>query len=124
MNHQSMNSDTLILGIPGYDYADLYKPEKLSELSGEFENSVKTHDSILHAEFSNYRNCQGEGMSAVQISELIVNMAPLVGTFIAKLFNIDESRIKQINRIQHEFDHVFVYRNEIVSKLMSVPFKR
>ncbi|NOR70097.1 MAG: pyridine nucleotide-disulfide oxidoreductase [Methylomarinum sp.] len=112
-----MNSDTLILGIPGYDYADLYKPEKLSELSGEFENSVKTHDSILHAEFIKYRNCQGEGMSAVQISELIVNMAPLVGSFIAKLFNIDESRIKQINRIQHEFDHVFVYRNEIVSKL-------
>ncbi|WP_428354854.1 FAD-dependent oxidoreductase [Methyloprofundus sp.] len=56
-------------------------------------------------------------MSAMHISELLVRMAPLVGAFIAKLFNNDDSRIQQINRVQHEFDHVFVYRNEIVSKL-------
>ncbi|NOR79783.1 MAG: pyridine nucleotide-disulfide oxidoreductase, partial [Methyloprofundus sp.] len=79
--------------------------------------SVKAQDSALYTEFTEYRSCQGEGMSAVQQSELLVRMAPILGAFIAKLFNIDDSRIKQINRIQHEFDHVFVYRNEIVSKL-------
>ena len=117
MNYQAELSKPLILGISGYQYADLHKPEKLSELLKDFEYSVKTGDSVLYTEFMEYRSSQGEGMSAVQVSELLVRMAPLVGSFIARLFNIDKSRIKQINRIQHEFDHVFVYRNEIVSKL-------
>ena len=117
MNHQAENSNPLILGIAGYSYADLHKPEKLAELLTEFEHSVKTHDLALYTEFIGYRNSQGKGMGAVQVSELLVKMAPLVGSFIARLFNVDDSRIKQINRIQHEFDHVFVYRNEIVSKL-------
>ena len=117
MNHQSKSYDSLILGIPGYDYADLHKPEKLAELLSEFEHIVKMNDAALYIEYSEYRQCQGEGMSAVQISELLVRMAPLAGSFVARLFNIDGSRIKQIDRIQHEFDHVFVYRNEIVGKL-------
>ena len=114
MNHKA---ESLILGVSGYDYADLHKPEKLSELFQAFEHSVKIHDSALHSDFTEYRSCQGEGMSPVQQSDLLVKMAPLVGSFIAKLFNVDETRIKQIDRIQHEFDHVFVYRNEIISKL-------
>lgn len=114
MNHKA---ESLILGISRYDYADLHKPEKLSELFQVFEHSVKIEDSVLHTEFTEYRRCQGEGMSAVHISDLLVRMAPLLGSFIAKLFNINETRIKQIDRIQHEFDHVFVYRHEIISKL-------
>ncbi|OQK15765.1 pyridine nucleotide-disulfide oxidoreductase [Methyloprofundus sedimenti] len=117
MNNQAESFKPLILGISGYHYADLHKPEKLSELLKEFEHSLKTVDSVLYTEFINYRNSQGKDMSAVQISELLIRMAPLVGSFIAKLFNIEKSRIKQINRIQHEFDHIFVYRNEIISKL-------
>ncbi|MCF6250100.1 MAG: pyridine nucleotide-disulfide oxidoreductase [Methylococcaceae bacterium] len=117
MNHRAEKPDALKLGISGYVYADLHKPEKLSELLKEFEHSVKIHDSALFTDFSKYQSCQGKAMSAVDISDLLVRMAPLVGSFIAKLFNINESRIKQIDRIQHEFDHVFVYRKEIVSKL-------
>ena len=117
MIHQIENSEPLILGNPGYVYADLHKPEKLSKLLGEFEQTVQIHDSVLYQQFIEYRNCQGKTMSAIQISELLVRMAPLLGSFIAKLFSIDKNRIQQIARIQHEFDHVFVYRNEIVSKL-------
>ena len=118
MNDQLKNSNSLILGMPGFDYADLHKPEKLNELLGVFEQSVKTHDAALHSEFTDYRDCQGEGMSPVQISELLVKMAPFVGTFVGKLFNVGDDRIQQIDRIQHEIDHVFVYRNEIVNKLI------
>ncbi|NOQ15453.1 MAG: pyridine nucleotide-disulfide oxidoreductase, partial [Methyloprofundus sp.] len=117
MNHQDNSSNSLVLGIAGYDYADLHKTEKLAELCKEFEHSVQIHNSALHTEFIEYQSSQGTGMGAVQISTLLVKMAPLLGAFIAKLFNIDVSRIQQINRIQHEFDHVFVYRNAIVSKL-------
>lgn len=117
MKYQPESPDLMIPGISGYSYADLHQPEKLSELIKDFDHSVKIHDPALYTEFDNYRSSQGDGMSPVQISDLLVRMAPLAGSFIAKLFNIDSSRIKQIDRIQHEFDHVFVYRNEIVGKL-------
>jgi hypothetical protein len=77
MNHKA---ESLILGISRYDYADLHKPEKLSELFKVFEHSVKIEDSVLHTEFTEYRRCQGEGMSAVHISDLLVRMAPLLGS--------------------------------------------
>ncbi len=118
MAQQSYSSNPLILGIPGYDYSDLHKPEQLARLHKEFENSVETHDSALQAEYAQYQACQGEGMSAVQISEILVKIAPFVGTFVAKLFNIDQSRLEQMDRIQHEIDHVFVYRKELISKLV------
>jgi NAD(P)H-flavin reductase/NADPH-dependent glutamate synthase beta subunit-like oxidoreductase len=117
MNHESESSNSLKLGIPGYNHADLYKPEKLRALTNEFDDFVTEQDAALALKFSEYRHCMGEGMSAIQISELIINMAALVAAFVAKLFNIDESRLNQMNAIQQEFDHVFIYRNEIVSKL-------
>lgn len=98
MNHQDESSSTLIPGIAGYNYADLHKPEKLAELYTEFEHTVKNQDAALYTEFTKYRNCQGDGISAVQQSELLVKMAPLLGAFIAKLFNVGDSRIQQINR--------------------------
>lgn len=118
MDYQSKSTHSLILGITGYNYADLHRPEKLSTLLNEFDQSVKSHDLQLYNDFSEYRDCQGKGMSATQISKLLVKMAPMVGTFVATLFNVGDARIQQVERIQHEIDHVFVYRKEIISKLV------
>ncbi len=117
MHVQTENSDVLVLGIPGYEYADLHQPEKLAELHREFSDYVGQYDPQLLTEYREYKSSQGEGMTAEQISDLLVRIAPLLGTFVAKLFNIEDERIEQVDRIQHEFDHVFVYRNEIVAKL-------
>lgn len=117
MSPLGSNPDSLVLGIPGYDYFDLYKPEKLAALSRDFEQSVKTHNPALYLEFSQYKSNQGQGMSAAEISGLLIKIAPLISTFVAKLFNVDVSRRKQIKQIQHQIDHVFVYRKEIISQL-------
>ncbi|MCQ8129526.1 pyridine nucleotide-disulfide oxidoreductase [Methylomonas rivi] len=109
----------LTLGIPGFEYQDLYDAKRLADLLEVFDQSVQQHDADLFAEISAYRACAGEGMKPEDISELLVRMAPLVGTFVARLFNVSDVREQQIGTIRGEFDAVFVYRTEIVGKLAS-----
>jgi NADPH-dependent glutamate synthase beta subunit-like oxidoreductase/NAD(P)H-flavin reductase len=112
----------LVLGIPGFEYADLYDPARLSELLKVFDLSVQGHDPGLFSELTAYRNCRGEGMAPEHISDLLVKTAPLVGAFVARLFNVGDNRDRQVNFIRGEFDSIFVYRTEIVGKL-SARFK-
>lgn len=107
----------LSLGIPGFEYKDLYDTKRLADLLTVFDQSVQQHDPALFEEIVTYRNCGGDGMKPEEISELLVKMAPLVGTFIARLFNISDVREQQIGEIRGEFDSVFVYRTEIVGNL-------
>ena len=109
----------LTLGIPGFAYADLYEPTRLADLLSVFDQTVEKHDPDLFAELSAYRACQGEGMAPEQISELLVRTAPLVGKFVAQLFNVSDVRQQQIEKIRGEFNSIFVYRTEIVGKLAS-----
>ncbi|AMK76191.1 MULTISPECIES: pyridine nucleotide-disulfide oxidoreductase [Methylomonas] len=107
----------LTLGIPGFAYKDLYDAKRLADLLAVFDQSVQQHDAALFAEISAYRACGGEGMKPEEVSELLVKMAPLVGTFVAKLFNVEDVRDQQIGKIRSEFDSVFVYRTQIVGNL-------
>ncbi|WAR43401.1 pyridine nucleotide-disulfide oxidoreductase [Methylomonas rapida] len=107
----------LTLGIPGFEYKDLYDAKRLNDLMTVFDQSVEQHDPELFNEIVAYRACAGEGMKPEEISELLVKMAPLVGTFVARLFNVVDVRDKQIEHIRGEFDSVFTYRSEIIGNL-------
>ena len=107
----------LKLGISGFRYADLYDPKRLKDLLAVFEQDVNEQDPALFAEFESYRASQGQGMKPEAISDLLVRMAPYVGAFVARLFDVSAERERQIAAIRAEFDSVFIYRNEIVGKL-------
>ena len=111
------SKQSLNLGMPGFAYADLYDPQRLTDLLGVFDQSVQQHDAALFAEILAYRTSNGADMTPEQVSELLVKMAPLVGAFVAQLFQISDVRDQQIGNIRGEFDSVFLYRNEIVGKL-------
>jgi len=113
---------TLTLGIPGFNYPDLYDSARLQDLLDVFDASVERHDAQLHTEFQSYRQHQGEGLSPEQISDLLVRMGPFVGQFVAKLFNVSEQHQAQAIAIKDEIDTIFTYKNEIVEKL-GVTFK-
>ncbi len=108
---------SLALGVPGFSYADLYDPRKLAELLDVFDSSARAADAELFAEFEAYRACQGEGLTPEQISALLVKMAPLVGGFLAQLFDVGSERSRQMQAAQAEFDGVFRFRSEVVGKL-------
>ena len=112
-----MEQHNLTLGIPGFNYSDLYDSARLKDLLDVFDASVERHDSELHSEFKVYRQNQGEGLSPEAISDLLVRMGPYVGQFVAKIFNVSEQHQAQSAKIKDEVDTIFTYKNEVVDKL-------
>ena len=116
MNKQAIVNNTLTLGIPNFSYADLYDPIKLKELLAVFDETVKQDDAALFSRYLDYRNTQGNNISPEEISQILVEMGPHLGHFVAKLFGIEQDRSTQKQSIQDEFDAVFTFRSEIVEK--------
>ncbi|MDI1229611.1 MAG: pyridine nucleotide-disulfide oxidoreductase [Methylobacter sp.] len=112
-----MEQNNLTLGIPGFNYPDLYDSARLKELLEVFDASVERHDSQLHNEFKAYRQNQGIDLSPETVSDLLVRMGPYVGQFVAKIFNVSEQHQAQSATIKDEIDSIFTYKNEIVDKL-------
>jgi NADPH-dependent glutamate synthase beta subunit-like oxidoreductase/NAD(P)H-flavin reductase len=107
-------STRVLLGLPGFEYADLYDPARLKDLLAVFDELVTKEDPELAAAFENYRSTQGAGMAAPEISELLVRMAPHVGRFVARLFDAENTRHLQARAIQDQVETVFTYRNQVV----------
>jgi len=112
-----MEQNNFALGIPGFNYPDLYDSARLKDLMDEFDASVLKHDAELHQQFAAYRQNQGEGMAPEAISDLLVRMGPFVGQFVAVLFNVSEHHHEQSRKIKDEIDTIFAYKNEVVAKL-------
>ncbi|MGH8551481.1 MAG: FAD-dependent oxidoreductase [Methylococcales bacterium] len=108
---------SLALGISGFQFTDLFQPERLTLLSDRFDSFVNERDPDLYEAFEAYRKSLGEGMAPRDISELLVRMAPCVGEFLALLFDVTADRAKQIASVKNELDTVLEFRNEIVMKV-------
>ncbi len=117
-----MEHNTLKLGIAGFTYSDLYNSARLKDLLEVFDASVKHHDHELFSQYLAYRQSQGEGLGAEEVSDLLVRMGPYLGKFVATLFNVTEQHQEQAAKIKNEIDTIFTYKNEVVEKL-SLAFK-
>ncbi|PPC90793.1 MAG: hypothetical protein CTY34_06340, partial [Methylobacter sp.] len=108
-----MTHSKLTLGLPGFEYPDLYNANRLNALLAAFDDSVKLQQPELFAEFQRYRQSQGQGFTPEQNSELLVRMAPFLGRFIAKLFNVTAEHDRQRQRIETEMSTVFEFKNSV-----------
>lgn len=84
------NPDELVLGEPGFAYADLFDPLRLAELTDRFFKYFETEDSDAFARFSAYRACRGAGMGPEAISEALLAGAPHLSRFVARLFGVEK----------------------------------
>jgi NADPH-dependent glutamate synthase beta subunit-like oxidoreductase/NAD(P)H-flavin reductase len=109
-------SARVLLGVPGFEYADLYDPARLEGLLGAFDAFVRKEDAELAGAFESYRSTEGADMAAPAISELLVRMAPYVGRFIARLFDVEDVRQKQARDTQDQVETIFTFRNEVVRR--------
>jgi NAD(P)H-flavin reductase/NADPH-dependent glutamate synthase beta subunit-like oxidoreductase len=112
-----MEQHNLALGISGFTYSDLYDSKRLEDLLEVFDASVQKHDADLFGRFAEYRKNQGEGLAPEALSDLLVEMGPYVGQFVATLFNVTEQHQAQASKIKDEFATIFTYKNEVVAKL-------
>ncbi len=83
---------TLDLGIPGFEWSDLFLAERLKELHDLFFADLGRAAPTLVARFEAYRSSHGKGMTPEAISDVLVDVAPHVGAFVARLFGVEDER--------------------------------
>ena len=84
-----MDKQAISFGIEGFTYPDLYDPLRLEALTEYFFKEVEDADPALGRQYADYR--QKNNLSSVDESNLIVKLAPHLGRFIARLFQIEHS---------------------------------
>jgi len=110
----------LTLGIPGFDYADLYDPARLSDLLDEFDRFLTARDEALATRYLAWRDAEAAGggsLSVEQASDLMTQTAPHVGAFLARLFGVEAERAARAEAITAQFEHLFECKARIVAKL-------
>ncbi|HAZ42105.1 MAG TPA: hypothetical protein DCY52_07525, partial [Methylococcaceae bacterium] len=97
-------NETLTIKLPGFSYIDLYDPIRLAELTTVFEQELQKHCASLYQRYVAYRNGNGEDMKPEEVSELLVELAPVLGDFVARLFGVESERAAQTQRIRFDFE--------------------
>src|SRR4029453_17722974 len=103
------------LGVPGYTFADLRDPERLSSLYERFCEEVEAADPVFWREWDAYRRDPDAPRPPLALSNLLVAMAPHVSRFVKRLFDVDApaSAIAQATRDQ---DDLFRFKVDFVRR--------
>lgn len=98
----------------GFTFASLHEFESLQRLDQLFLARLKTHDAALHGQLLAYRG-GNHGLSALQVSELLLACGPRLEAFVIELFGIEQAaRRTHDATVAHapvlEFKKLFVQR--------------
>ena len=108
-------SSAMPLGIDGFVYADLHDPARLRALYDTFCERVAAQDAALWAEWDAYRTAPDAPRSPIELSDLIVRMAPHVSRFVTRLFQVDHAAEK-IEEETRELEALFRFKIDFVRK--------
>ena len=98
------------LGIEGFTYGDLYRPGRLRALAEAFYAEVRREDTALHARLAEYVAARGENLKGTRAeSELLIEAAPHLSRFVARLFRIEQERERLAESIRAQ-DPVFQFK--------------
>ena len=114
MSHPAKPS-TLTLGVPGFTYADLYRPERLRDLHEVFLREVGGADPDLLRRWDEYRADPGAPRPAPDVSLLYVRMAPYLSGFLARLFGIVDE-VRGLAAATAEQDVLFRFKADFVRR--------
>jgi NADPH-dependent glutamate synthase beta subunit-like oxidoreductase/NAD(P)H-flavin reductase len=78
----------LTLGLKGLAYADLFTTDGLTRLDAEFLKRLQGRDAARHAQLLALR--AGQHDTAVETSELLLAVAPLIDELVGELFGISK----------------------------------
>ena len=111
-------SEHLSLHLPQFTYSDLCLPHKLAELTDVFYSAVRAQNPALFERFDAYRQVKGAGFDVTESSAILVEMAPYLDAFVAKMFGVEaEMKSKKIfaerERILFKFRKEFFNRKAL-----------
>jgi NADPH-dependent glutamate synthase beta subunit-like oxidoreductase/NAD(P)H-flavin reductase len=103
------------LGVAGFGHQDLFAPEKLRELHEVFLNDFGRAAPEARARFDAYRAVQGGGYASEQVSAVLLEVAPYVSQFVAKLFCV-EPETEALKRSAEARSPLWKFKREFVKK--------
>ena len=113
-----MNRPALVempLGIPGFVYADLHVASRLKDLHDVFCREVASADAAFWEEWSAYAASPVAPRSPIEVSDLIVRMAPHVSRFLMRLFRAEEAGAGLVERTR-DLDVLFRFKVDFVRR--------
>jgi NADPH-dependent glutamate synthase beta subunit-like oxidoreductase/NAD(P)H-flavin reductase len=111
------SSPTLTLGLPGFTFEDLYRPRGLRRLAERFDTWLTERDPELFQAFDAFRKSGGTSLKGPAESDLLIRVSRHVGSFVARLFNIDEEKEKLARRLTGELPLFDFKRDFIVRRV-------
>jgi NADPH-dependent glutamate synthase beta subunit-like oxidoreductase/NAD(P)H-flavin reductase len=105
-------------GIPapdsGLSFEELYARDGLMRLDGQFLEHLERADPLLHAQLLAARK-DTSALPKKQESELLIDLAPHLETFIAWLFCISDE-VKALSARHHELSPIFSVKRQFVQR--------
>ncbi len=105
----------LTLGVPGFSYEDLYRPERLKDLHDVFLREVGEAEPDLRRRWDEYRTDPDAPRPAPEVSLLYVRMAPYLSRFLARMFGIEEE-VRGLAADTAEQDVLFRFKADFVRR--------
>ena len=115
MTPTTADFDDIGLGIPGFSFADLHRPDRLRDLYERFSEQVAAADPVFWAEWDALRAAPDAPPSPVAVSRLLVTMSRRVSAFLTRLFRLEEP-VEAAARRTHEQDDLFRFKVEFVRR--------
>ena len=95
----------------GFSFQELLTPAGLSKLDNQFLHSLEKSDVLLHDSLLNYR--AGHCTDPKEMSQLLIDVSPVLETFIAELFNIQQD-VLQLQAKVRSHDPIFEFKKHFV----------
>ena len=105
---EAINTNTK-LGIDGFSYADLYDTERLRELAELFYAELEAADAELHRALTEYVAARGAAYEQKRESEILIAAAPYLSRFVARLFDADRERERQLESVKAQ-DPIWTFK--------------
>ncbi|MCK6448325.1 MAG: FAD-dependent oxidoreductase [Planctomycetes bacterium] len=112
--HVSAPARPLSLGVPGFTFADLHRPEKLAELQRSFVADLARADAALAERYQAYLGDQ-LSLTPPEESQLLIDVGRHVSRFVTKLFGIEKEALARRGELVDR-QLVFKVRNEFIKK--------
>ena len=110
----SAPAQSLELGLPGFDFLDLHRPERLADLQRVFLDEVGQSNPELCARWERYTS-GAETLAAPAESQLLIELAREQSLFLARLFRLEDYRLKRRDLLQKR-QLVYRFRDRFVKK--------
>lgn len=115
MPQPSPTANALVLGIPGFSFADLFDPGRLHDLHEEFGRHVESTDPDLWRQWTAFRAAPEAARSGADASWLYVRMAPHLSRFVATLFGV-QAEVEAMAAATRSADDLFRFKIDFVRR--------